>query len=312
MDSLVEFRLPSKRQRLTFILNQLINNFYDFLPKISGDSSGSGENDVREQWKDVRDYLLHPASAASMSAQDTTASSRALTLAQQLLLREGNSQSTINSSANVSEEEDEVINFAALQSVFTKEDQQWDEKLVNDWQKLFSPEMDNQFHLPATVHSHIRLSSAAASTNSLLSPHKSHQSHPHCHQPGQSQQLAQKNKLIIAYFLKEHIHSFSHSSRTINADQRRGGGRNEFDWIVCIQLLLFFSSQWSFRDLHKKLMNLRYQILCSERLVDATALFTQCYLIFHHFMMLFTRYLLRIRCILTTDLWIKEICYDDI
>jgi hypothetical protein len=124
----------------------------------------------------------------------------------------------------------------------------------------------------------------------LLSPHKSHQSHPHSHQPSQAQQLAEKNKLIIAYFLKEHIHSFSHNSRANNSVQRRegGGGRSEFDWIVCIQLLLFFSSQWSFRDLHKKLMNLRYQILCSERLVDVTALFTHLYLIFHHALILFT------------------------
>lgn len=90
-----------------------------------------------------------------------------------------------------------------------------------------------------------RLSTSAPEVN----PEDSHYQ-PNQPDPQQIKQLQQRLAHALVFYLQDHIQDFS---------------TDHFDLNLCLKAMILKSWTWSYRDLQKKLMNIKYSILCSER-----------------------------------------------
>jgi hypothetical protein len=265
MDTLVRFTLPSLDERLQFVIQQFSNQLIDFL--------SSEEKQMISHIGEHIQLFKETTTTNTTAPQDSTRSA----LLRELLFLSSSSFNDLTSQVLSTDEESEIISFSSLQSLFDE----MPVMISNDWKSYFSPEMDNHHHssFSTTTSSSSCLpdeqqqtpmknnSAAAASSSSSSSstpfslkrnPVKLSESHRKRNSFSSAAVATSVSSpsdavTMTSAFLSKHLSSFN------NEDC--------FDVKLCLKIFLLFSKGWSFRDINKKLMNIRYQVLCSERFV---------------------------------------------
>eukprot|EP01040_Poterioochromonas_malhamensis_P005503 gene5503-5909_t len=270
IDDVIHFDLPGKLQRLQFILRQIIAQLIDFLPSPDDKST------------------VHHLLAATISNSSPTENDEVIRsmLSRILLLnRGGGGADTVNSGGSIVGEYDD---FSRLQSLFDSSD---DAVLIQQWNQSFIPEIDHpssppsparqpqhtshHMNTPNKLNHHQSLPFTPTIANSGVNPVKLSQSHAkstsrHPQTENDEDEMRNDRGVVVRTvqsFIANRLDRFS---------------ENSFDVEGALKVFLLLSQSWSFRELHKKLMNIRYQVLCSER------------------------------CLLNSQIWMKEISYDDI
>jgi hypothetical protein len=258
MDSIVRFTLPSIFERLQFVIQQFSNQLIDFLSF----EEKQVLYHITEQIQLLKEEIS--TNCVVMVPRKMTIA----TLLRELLFLSSSSSSSSNevSSQTLSSEEyEETISFSSLQSLFDEIPM-----ISNDWKSYFSPEMDNHHHSSFSssslsneqtpMKSNVSGSTASSSTPPFSlkrNPIKLSESHRKRSTFSSSSSSASASSspsdivTITSSFLSKHLSSFN------NEDC--------FDVKIALKIFLLFSKGWSFRDINKKLMNIRYQVLCSEK-----------------------------------------------
>ena len=185
-----------------------------------------------------------------------------------LLNRGGGGADTVNSGGSIVGEYDD---FSRLQSLFDSSD---DAVLIQQWNQSFIPEIDHpssppsparqpqhtshHMNTPNKLNHHQSLPFTPTIANSGVNPVKLSQSHAkstsrHPQTENDEDEMRNDRGVVVRTvqsFIANRLDRFS---------------ENSFDVEGALKVFLLLSQSWSFRELHKKLMNIRYQVLCSER-----------------------------------------------
>jgi DNA polymerase III delta prime subunit len=259
MDSVVGFSLPRKYERLQYICQQFSNQLVDFV--------GVQEKEQFQRFaKDFAEFKESREKQYFEDGPEDKKSSGGITqkLFDLLMILSGEEIFRLPKEENI-EFVSEFPHSHLLEDVFQETGSL---PLMNDWHRLFSPEMDNhQFPITSveTGRNHLFATPSKSSSSSTrrtathTNPIKLSQSkQQHFSSTNQKKNSSTPAVSSVSFQQIHFILSFLQRNLEQFSDDR-------FEFVICFKVFLLISCSWSFRDLHKKLMNLRYQVLCSER-----------------------------------------------
>jgi hypothetical protein len=256
MDSVLPFTLPRKFERLKFLVQQ----FYDYMLDFLQPAEKEEFLQVYQRYRSVKGKeereLLEDISSCSMSSSmellDLPADFFDMLIESPGEFRPWDASLSAESVCSTSE----FPHFHLLQTLF---DEIPCPEMLSEWHQFFTPEVENHYASRLSAGSQLAAPQSTVSSSFSTPKQRRLQSLPLSSRRSNAKVPRSEAKQppsadprieLLVSFVQRNCRHFSSDS---------------FQLRMSFKVFLLISSSWSFRDLHKKLMNLRYQILCSER-----------------------------------------------